>query len=546
MNKRTFLKSIVGKKTKSKATVATAMVNTLTPYTGPWTMSHAVHLLGRTTFGVTKAEIDQAVNEGLEMTLTRLFEEKPLPDPPIYYNFMNDPNAALGETWVNVPPSDVQGLNAGRRRSLAGWIMSQFNNSGFSIKERMILFWHEHMPIGGISRSQFNYDYLNIIWKNALGNFRDLIEEITVCPSMLKYLNGDENTKEAPNENYSRELLELFTIGRGDVAAPGDYTNYTEKDIEELAKSLTGWRAATLDDGTVTGVFRANRHETSTKQLSHRFDNVVIENNDDQEYKDVINIILQKIEVARYLSRQLHIWFVGSDINIDVETNVIEPMAQILYNNNYEIQPAVEALLRSEYFHMTEHRGCMISSPIDFIFKLFNTLELALPEDLYDKYDLWNRLYGYAAGLDMGILAAPAVAGWKAYYQAPQYYQLWINSVTLNLRDVFTSIIVEGINVNGFRLQADLIDFIATLPGALDPNDLINELAEVFFVTPLAQNQKDFLKNVLLAELPDFEWTVEYDDFLQHPDDEQKRAGVENKLKALFGTMLRMPEFYLH
>ena len=107
-----------------------------------------------------------------------------------------------------------------------------------------------------------------------MGGFRKMVEEITIAPAMLLFLNGNENTFEAPNENYARELLELFTIGKGDAVGDGDYTNYTEVDVAALAKSLTGWTSRVNDNGEIAGRFVPNRHDTSEKQLSHRFNNV--------------------------------------------------------------------------------------------------------------------------------------------------------------------------------------------------------------------------------------------------------------------------------
>ena len=120
---------------------------------------------------------------------------------------------------------------------------------------------------------------------------------------MLRFLNGNTNTKQSPNENYARELLELFTIGRGPQVAEGDYTNYTEDDVVELAKALTGWKFKKLDTGETVSYFRKGQHDPTDKQLSHRFDNQIIQNGGENEYKTVVDIILNKKEVAKYICR---------------------------------------------------------------------------------------------------------------------------------------------------------------------------------------------------------------------------------------------------
>lgn len=531
----------------AKVQTAPPMVMTLNPYTGPFGKLEAAHLLRRSMFGPTFEQIEQAEADGLSGTITKLFAPQPPPVEPIYFNYDDDPNVPAGTTWVNTPPdSTVNSINGARRRSLYSWWIGLMLEGGVSIREKMTLFWREHFVTANISRNQYNYHYSKTLRDHALGNFKTLTEEITISPSMLIYLNGTQNSNRNPNENYSRELLELFTLGRGELAGPGDYTNYTELDVAELAKALTGWISADRNDrSAIGGVYVPTRHDTSTKQLSNRLGNAMIQNGDENEYKDVIDIIFQQDEVSRFICRQLHIWFVGANIDAAVEANVIEPMAQILRTNNYEIQPAVEALLSSEYFFDESHRGCMVNHPIDFLMKLAGSLEFPLPNDLELRYNGWNFLYGEAVKLDMNLYSIDTVAGWKAFYQGPAYYDVWINSVTLPLREELVDVIMAGFGNRGNRAEYDYLDIISKFSNPTDPNDLINDLATVLFCYPISQGQLTFLKEVLLPGLPDFEWTVEYGEHLADPDDDQKREGVVRKLEALFGTMLKMPEMYL-
>jgi uncharacterized protein (DUF1800 family) len=419
------------------------------------------------------------------------------------------------------------------------------NEGRLNIREKLVLFWHNHFVTSDLPNSSFNYDYLNTLRRNALGNFRTFTEEITICPSMLLYLNGNENSRQAPNENFSRELLELFTIGKGEAVGTGDYTHYTEDDVVAMAKALTGWRSRNNDNGSVGGTFVLNRHDTSDKQLSHRFNNAVISNQNEEEYKTVIDIILQQDETARHLCRRLHIWFVGSDIDVNTEINVIEPMAALIRDNNYEIKPALEALFKSEYFYQEAVRGCMVNHPIDFVFKLFNTFEISIPENILFKYRTWIQIFRNIQTLDMQILTIPSVAGWKAFYQGPQYYDVWANSVSLPIRENIIEIVLNGFNVGDQSIKLDVLSATNKLENANDPNVLIDTIANTIFPFSISQSQKDYLKEVLIPGLPDFEWTVEYGEYLEDQDNPDKKAGVETKLKALYEAMLKMPEFYL-
>ena len=156
---------------------------------------------------------------------------------------------------------------------------------------------------------------------------------------MLLYLNGNENTKEAPNENYARELLELFTIGKGEVAGPGDYTTFTEQDVQSMARVLTGWTINLLAIGTkLESIFLAPRHDTGSKQLSSRFNDEIIENAGDQEYSNLIDVIFEQDEVSKFICRKIYRYFINHEIDDEIEANIIEPMAQIIRDDNYEVE----------------------------------------------------------------------------------------------------------------------------------------------------------------------------------------------------------------
>jgi len=550
MDRRSGLAVLLGRSTTAKKTTTAAppVLTTLAPYTGDWDFAQAAHLLRRTMYGPTFLQIKQSVTDGLDATVSQLLAPQNNPSEPIYYNFDNDPNVPNGEVWVNTPPTaNIQGLNGGRRSSLNAWSFGLMKEGGVSIREKMTLFWHNHFVASNTNRNQFRYFYMKTLRDHALGNFQKMTEQITIDPAMLLFLNGAQNSRQAPNENYSRELLELFTIGKGDAAGPGDYTTFTEDDVVQLAKALTGWQIRTdRNTGNFQVQFNPNRHDTGDKQLSHRFDNVVIPDAGDKEYINVIDLILQKEETARYICRRLHIWLVGSNIDADVEANVIEPMAAIL-RQGYEIKPAIEALLKSEYFYQESLKGCMVNHPIDFIFKMVNTFELAMPNTEIEKYFGWNGLYNLAVELEMAIFSHATVAGWKAFYQGPAFYDVWANSVSLPKREGMVDTLINGYRTRNqrFLYKLDLLSAVKKLDNPFDPNELINDLAKTLYPFPISQEQLDFLKDVLIPGLPDFEWTVEYSDYVADPTNQDKRDGVINKLEALLKTMLKMPEFYL-
>lgn len=554
MDRRTTLATLLGQK-KKVFSVEPPVNSGLAPYTGPFEYEHAAHLLRRTTFGPPYAQIRKAANAGLDATLTELLAGSTLPAPPLNYNYQDDQFVPVGETWVDAPYT--AGINntpirSYRSRSLRAWTLKQMITEGNSIREKMTLFWHNHFVTGDINDPKFEYRYITTLRENALGNFRELAKIITVDPAMLRYLNGNQNVGTAPNENYARELLELFTIGKGPLVGPGDYTNYTEQDVIQIARVLTGWRDrgynSTNPDVPVSSQFLLSRHDTLPKLLSPRFGNAIINNLEDQEYAYLVDLIFSHDECARFISRKLYRWFVYYDIDDTVEANVIEPLAQVLIGNDYEMKPALDALLRSEHFFDMLSVGPKIKNPTDFVISPLKALQLDLsPLNLEQEYTiLWNLFRQTFEGMQMVYFAPPSVAGWKAYYQEPAFSRIWINSATLAVRQAYTTRIVnQGYTGAGGTVKLGVLSFVASLDDPFDPNSVVGEFASILFPQPVSQAQKDALKEVLIPGLPDFEWTVEYSEYLNDPGNQTLAAAVETKLRNLVTAMLSMPEFYL-
>ncbi len=524
-------------------------------YTGTWDHSTVKHLLSRTIYGATRDQINECINKGMAVSVSGLLKESTIPDPPVNYNVSDDPDVMIGETWVDKKLSNNR-LRGYRRRSLRAWTVGIALNQGISIQEKMHLFWHNHFVISDIQDPRFEYIYSQLIRKNVLGNFRQFTKEMTIDPSMLRYLNGNQNTRFNPNENYARELLELFTIGKGLQVGPGDYTNYTEDDVIEIAKVLTGWRDRGYNsrraDFTVETYFVPNRHDSSVKKLSHRFNEVEISNMGDQEYAHLIDIIFQKDEVAKFITRKIYRWFVYHHIDKQVETTIIEPLAQILRDHDYDVKPMLEALLTSAHFYEMTFRGAMIKSPLDYTISMLNQFESKpINNQLATIYNYWNLIIRISEFLQQTPFEFPDVAGWKAYYQEPGYYQSWINSTTMQFRQIYRDLVFAGkLNFNGdirnnASLKIDMLDFINSLNGASDPNILIDELVTFLFPQEINDAQKEALKEVLLPGLPDYEWTVEYNDYLNNPNNQGFKSAIENKLIGLLQAITAMPEYYL-
>ena len=528
----------------------------LEAYAGDFGWWEARHLLSRALFGAKHGEISQAVTDGLDATLDRLFADWEEPSPPINHSSDRDISVPKGEVWVEKRQNNEDGVNNTpyRRASVKYWNIGLMVDQEVSLREKMVLFWHNHIAtelvLSGDPRG--SYELTRLFRKYALGNFKTLVEEVTVNAAMLVYLNGIDNKVGAPNENYGRELLELFTIGKGPQIGEGNYTNYTEDDVIEASKVLTGWRLNLngRQDGSLAGLYKSGRHDKSTKTFSEAFDNATIENAEEEEYKLLISMIFGKRETARYICRKLYRWFVYYVIDEAAEENVIEPMADMLINNSFEVKPVIRALLSSAHFFDADNQGCMIKSPMDYVLSMVRSSEASMPDldDYRNQYSYWNFLYGQAKAFQQDFLTPPSVAGWPAYYQEPAFYQLWVNSATLPNRQFYINIVSQsgGKKIRGNRnLEIDVFKFMDYVSDPGNPNLVVREIAQILLPQAIPNSQKNNLKDILIPGLPDFEWTEEYLLYISDPSNEEIKMAVESKLRDLVQAILSLPEFHL-
>lgn len=522
------------------------------PYAGPWTKTQAMHLLRRTLFGFTQADLDKAMTLNASSCVdTLLALPAEAPAPPVTVNATNDPTVPIGTTWVDqVFNGDA---NFERGRTLQSWWMGLLLHQGFSIREKMVLFWHNHFPTDLQDVGDSHYSYLeNAMHRaNALGNFKAMARQVTLAPAMLRYLNGNTNTKSNPNENYGRELQELFTIGKGPEISAGNYTHYTEEDVKAAARVLTGWRD--LRD-TRLAEFRPTQHDITNKTFSSAYGGAVITGRSGvdgaKELDDLIELIFAQAETARYICRKLYRQFVYYVIDAATEKSVIQPMADLLKSGNWEIKPVVSLLLKSAHFHDAANQGCFIKTPLDVVVGTFRALASTLPDatDVVKQYATWRNIESQSATMQQELIGPPNVAGWPAYYQDPLFYQTWISSDTLPKRIQFTDrcIATKGYSVSSTNLLP--CDVIALAKRTSDPGNLaviVPELSLLLFPFALTTKQHDYLKGILLDGAPSYEWGDEWAEHIAAPTDAAKKAVVDKRLRALLKAMMAMAEYQL-
>jgi len=524
----------------------------LEPYTGVWTQREAKHLLSRAMFGPNLDRINQAISLGLESSVETLLADFTMPTPPV--NTTSDTDVPIGETWVDTIYTDTEQQTT-RSFSLVSWNYGLLLNEDFSAREQMTLFWHNHFSVSGsiVEDPRVIYSYITLIRENAFGNFKELCKAMTIENAMLQFLNGSQNFAEAPNENFARELFELFTIGKGPLAGPGDYTNYTEDDIAAAAKVLTGWTdlgTFAFVEGTqeISGAFVPVNHDSQDKQFSERFNDTVIGDLGDQEYSALIDMIFEQDECAKFLCRKLYRWFCHYIIDESVETNMIEPMAQILIDNDYDIKPVLEALFKSAHFYDSDLVGCMIHNPINYVIGMLNRFNVPIDDsEVVSLYNTWIGLAFAIPLLQQDYFNPPSVAGWQAYYQEPLFYRKWINSVTLPIRMIIPpALLFNGLQIeDGQLLKIDSLEFINSMAEPSDVNLLIEEVTNFLYGRPITQAQTIYLKQYLIPGLPDFEWNIEYTDYLDDPDNPDLQNSIRNKTNLFLYGCLTLPEALL-
>lgn len=271
-------------------------------------------------------------------------------------------------------------------------------------REKMTFFWHGHFACR-VGNSIFQEKFINLLRKHALGDFKTLVLAVARSGAMISFLNNRQNKKGHPNENFARELLELFTLGRG---------NYTETDIQEAARAFTGWRN---DIRTGEFKFKMNHHDYGSKTFMGRTGN--------WDGTDIIDIVLQDRRCAEFIVRKVFKFFV----NPKVDEKRVKELASAFYDSGYEILPLMKSIFSSEWFYDEENLGVQIKSPVELLVNLHRNFPLTFKKE--------KHLFGYQKYLGQLLMNPPNVAGWPGN-------KSWIDSSTLIFRLRLASLLING------------------------------------------------------------------------------------------------------
>ena len=529
----------------------------LQEYTGTWETPQIVHLLKRTLFGAKLQDIQyfktRTVQQSVDELLQPTAPSSTVPLNNYSVNGYTDPSGvALWQTWINtgINLADKE-LNQKRIDSFKTWWLGQAVQPSRSIHEKLVVFWHNHFATdtsnsGDKIKAKFWHNHYLTLRQHALGNFKAMVKAITLDPAMLYFLNGESNVKGSPNENFARELQELYTVGKG------LNSKYSEDDVKAASLVLTGH---TVNPTTFTYFFDAAKHDSINKEFSSFYSNKIITGysgaNGANEVDNLMDMIFAQEELSKHICRKIYRFFIYYKIDSSIEQTIITPLAQIFRNNNFNIQPVLATLFKSKHFYdLIYSSACIIKSPLDFVIDLCNEYSITLPNpnDNEATYAVWQSIQYEAGEMQQELGAIPEVAGWYAYYQEPAFHELWVNTATYTRRNIFTDrMIADGIMNNNQTIVIDAIAFADQFANPRDPNLLITQSLEILLRYPLSESAKEFIKRSILlsGQVQDHYWTNAWDAYKANTADVGNKAVVQSRLKSFYKYIMNLPEYHL-
>lgn len=445
--------------------------------TNPFDTRKAAHLLRRTGFGAAPAEVAAAVAKGLEETIDDIFAEAGDEEQEFERTF----NAINGKF-----------VNGGDEGVCQAWWIYRMLATRVPLREKLVLFWHGHFAtsIRKVENTQLLLQQLDTFRRLGLGSFRELVLAVARDPAMIVWLDGESNVKEHPNENFARELMELFTCGIG---------NYTEQDVVEAARAFTGWHRE-----DTRFAFNAEVHDAGAKRFLGRrgkFDG-----------GDVIDLLMALPATGRFMARKLLRFFAAPNPADDV----LAEAAELYDRTQLNTRLFLRELFQSQYFFSDACLRSRIASPAEFVIGIVRTLNVRQPA---------LDLVGQLNAMGQELLAPPNVKGWDGE-------EKWINSTTLAARLTYARSVPEmNSDGNGFQPHCPVEEFVAK--DNKSPVDIVEKLSHILLQGELSpESRLEFEKFLLVG-----------DDGPQ-PESFRDDDGFRmNKVRQLVGVMLALPEY---
>jgi uncharacterized protein (DUF1800 family) len=460
----------------------------------PWDAKWAAHLYRRAGFGASRTEVREAASAGLEPTLDKLFAA---------------PKEAKGRPAIITDPVPVNATtgmpDASRQAAVlrAAWLQRMIDGVE-PLREKLALFWHNHFAtsVKKVNDGALMEKQGELIFKHALGSFRQMLRDISRDPAMLIWLDSNQNVKSHPNENYAREVMELFSLGTG---------NYTEKDIQEGARAFTGWHTS---DGKFT--FRGAEHDGEAKTF--------LKQTGKWDGEDVLRILLDQPACAKFLTRKLYRFFVNEDLN--PPDAFLAPLTDAFRKSDYDIAVPVRMILHSKHFFSDYAYRQKVKWPVEYVVGVVRMIGVGSTGRItVNPYSLLGTL----ELMGQQLYAPPNVKGWEAG-------KAWLNTATVLARHNFAHSLVNGMgDLNEHAKKYNLQTFFPAVnplafvlrEGITDPAKIVDLYANLLLPDDLRQEVRAKLIAHVEASTADTE------------------ARLQRCRDALF-VLLTLPEYQLN
>lgn len=467
-----------------------------------WDYAKARHLLVRAGFGGTAQEVQQLFSMGLYKAVDHLvdFHRQPSADasldvapPSLADPLESQLRNAFIQSQAAAPRQSVDGGQLGRLRQ---WWLKRMVESPRPLQEKLTLFWHGHFATqqSVVQNSYTLYHQNQLFREHGAGNFGGLLYGIVHDPVMIRYLDNNLNVKGHANENLAREIMELFAMGVDQ--------GYTEADIREAARALTGY---TYDNNTGQFRFQHDKHDTSDK--------TVFGKTGPWTGDDLVNLLLDQPATARFISLKLFEFFAHKEPG----SETVDSLASVLRTNQYELGPMLKNLFLSEVFYSEAAMGTQIKSPTQLVVGMLRDVGIKQAAN-------YGEIDGMIQNMGQQLFEPPDVKGWREG-------RSWISANRLFLRYNATANLMQSVAQPGGRRGADLVDVLASAE-CKTAADVVNCLAKTCFAKPLNEQQRQKLAD-FLGELP------------PQPEWANQRDNINGRLRAVLVLMLSTPEYQL-
>lgn len=565
----------------------------LDPFEGDFNYNKKRHLLNRILVGYSKRHMDDFEGLNLTQCIELIFSEESLNYPSnIYYHDLNSSSfqdkygvqdVEPNDEFINKIHSHDESLSFERMISTWSVFYQGMYNQSTSIHWKLFLFLHNLTPSDSTnsSGSKGVYAYGKLLFDSCFRSYKDFIYNLTLDNSMIVYLNLYLSQKDTPDENFAREIQELFTQGNQNE------NNFTEDDVREIARALVGWGVdEELQRNSLsynsTPFFNHLNHDTGDKQFSSYYNNRIIRGRSGpegaEELDEVIDMLFETENSSKYIVRRLYQFFVYPVISDEIENQIIEPLSQVYRDNNFSLIEPLKILLSSEHFYSPELPNSIIKSPLDFLIGLVKEVDLencdmffnngqefifkSLSPEVFNeksndlshiKYYISQYLMDNGFNLGMRINYPPSVAGWPSFYRSPVYDLFWMNTTTTPLRQQYSRDIFYGnipINTNienvPVFMRVNYLEYLLTFNNPYSIDSFLEELILRFINIEIPLTTKTRLKSVLLGGNNEVHWSTDVTNFLSDNRQSQDYYSFGNRISEALSQLTTLSEFQLH